>query len=100
MHAVDGLSFSGGVELRLHHEDFVCGGEVEAETAGADGDEDCGYGGVGGKGFEGGGAGFARHATIEAGGCYGVVRESYLDEIEMVGPGGEDDTGGGVSIGI
>lgn len=93
MHAIDGLSFGGRVELGFHDVGFVGLGEVETEAAGADGDEDDGDRGVAVEGREGPVAGFACHAAVEAHVFVAVVVEGELDEVEVSGPRGEDDAG-------
>ena len=98
MHAVYGLRLSSWVELRFHHEDFVGGREVEAETAGANRNEhDANVGVVAqrGHGFV---ACVARHAPVEA--DEGVARgfEGDFDKIEMCGPRGEDDARVGMLV--
>ena len=66
MNAIHGLGLRRGVKLGLHDERLVGFGQVEAETAGADGNEDDGDGGVGVEEGEGAVAGFAGPAAVEA----------------------------------
>lgn len=66
MNAIHGLSFCRRVKLRLHDKRFVGFGQIETETAGADGNEDDGDGGIGVEEGEGAVAGFAGHAAVEA----------------------------------
>lgn len=87
VHAVDGLRLGRRVELRLHDVDFGCRGEVEAEAAGGDGDQDDGHGAVGREGVQRGAAGGAGEAPVEARiGEAGRV-ERDLDEVEVRRPG-------------
>lgn len=99
MHAIHSLGLRRGVELGLHDECLVGLCEIEAEAAGADGDQDDGDGGVLVEGVEGAVAGFAGHAAVEADQGVAGVGEGDFDEVEVRGPGGEDDAGGILLVG-
>jgi hypothetical protein len=94
---INSLGFSGRIELRLHHEDFVGGGQVEAQTAGADRDEHYADGRVGAEDAHAFVAGFARHAAVEADIGVAVVFESDFDEVEVRCPAGEHNAANSVS---
>jgi hypothetical protein len=79
MHTLNGLRFSSRIELGFHHEDFGGGGEIETDASGADGDEDDFDGGIVAEDFEGFGAGFAVHSSVETGVGYVVFFEGVLD---------------------
>ena len=91
VHAVDGLGFSGGVELGLHDEGLVGFGQVKTETAGADGYQDDCNGIVLVERLKGAVSSFARHAAVETDIVMAFLGEGDLDEVEMGGPGREDD---------
>jgi len=91
VHAIDGLRFGRGVELRLHDVDLRARGEVQAEAAGGQGDEEDGGGGVVAEGVEGGVALLAGHGAVQADVREASVGEGDLDEVEVGGPAGEDD---------
>ena len=87
VHAVDGLRLGRRVELRLHDVDFGCRGEVEAEAASGDGDQDDGHGAVGREDVQRGAAGGAGEAPVEARVVEAGRVERDLDEVEVRRPG-------------
>ncbi len=86
--AVDGLGFDGGVPPGVEEVDVVGGGEVEAEAAGFEGDEEEGAGGVGLEMLDAllAVAGFAIEIFVDD--AFGV--EGGADDGEHAGELGED----------
>ena len=91
MHAVDGLSLSGRVELRFHDVGARRAGQVETEAASADGDEYDADARVGPEGCQGRRALGAGHAAVETSEWEVGVFEGELDEVKVGGPTREDD---------
>lgn len=92
MHAVDSLGFSSRVELGLHHEDFVRGGQVEPEAAGTYGDQHHADGGVLAEDAHGFVARVAGQAAVESDVGVGMVFERDFDEVEVRCPAGKYNT--------
>jgi hypothetical protein len=83
VHAVYSLHLHAGVELRFHHEDVVGGCEVQALTAGFDGNEtDC-DGRVGFEAVEDGGAGADGEFAVQAEETDVVVAKGDFDQVEV-----------------
>ena len=87
--AVGGLGFDGRVPPRVEVDDGVCFGEVEAEAAGFETDEEDAFFGVALEGVDLGGAvgGFA----IDAAPCHVCGGDGGFDEVEHGGEGAEDE---------
>jgi hypothetical protein len=91
MHAIDSLGLRSGVELRLHHVNFISVGQVKTETTSANGDKDIVDRRVFSERIERLLAGVARHAAVETGIGMLMIVERDFDKVEMGSPGGEDN---------